>query len=244
MRSNLLDTLIEEKRSGYKNGLYHLTQIKLAYNSNKIEGSTLTEDQTAYMFDYGTLITEESVTKLNDVVEMQNHFFMFNDMLDTIDAELGADVIKNFHRILKANSIDAKKEWFAVGNYKKRNNRIGMLETSPPAYVKDDMDALLLRYGAGARELEDILRFHVEFEIIHPFQDGNGRVGRMVMFRECLKNGVVPFIITDGHKDKYIHALREYYRTPELLIHEAREAQTEFGKMAEGFLHDSKNRHV
>jgi Fic family protein len=237
MYSEILRTLIEEKESGYKSGLYHLTQIKLAYNSNRIEGSTLTEDQTAYMFDYGTLITEENITKVNDVVEMQNHFFMFNDMLDTIDAELNEYVIKNFHHILKTNSLDAKKEWFAVGDYKKRNNRVGMLETTLPEYVKDDMEDLLLRYKVGNMRLEDIIRFHVEFETIHPFQNGNGRIGRLIMFRECLKNDVMPFIITEGNKEKYIYALREYHRNPEFLFVEAQESQTEFKKMAEGFLH-------
>jgi Fic family protein len=193
------------------------------------------------MFDYGTLITEENTTKVNDVVEMQNHFFMFNDMLDTIDADLSEDIIKNFHRVLKTNSLDAKKEWFAVGDYKKRNNRVGMLETTLPEYVKDDMENLLLKYSIGNKRLEDILRFHVEFETIHPFQDGNGRVGRLIMFRECLKNDIIPFIITERRKEKYIYALREYHRDSELLLNEAQEGQKEFKKTAEGFLHGRKN---
>jgi Fic family protein len=217
---SVLDWLKKEKGLSYRGGLYKVTQIDMAYNSNRIEGSTLSEEQTIGLFETQTIIGspakygDGSYADLNDVIEMNNHFAMFNYMLDTADEELSEEIIKKFHYLLKRGTRDESEKGFNVGDYKRYDNRVGMLTTTPAGEVKEEMENLLLAYNfKDEHELADILRFHVQFETIHPFQDGNGRVGRMIMFRECIRNKAVdiPFIVKDASKQEYYDALRDYF---------------------------------
>ena len=226
----ILEQLMQEKAAGYRGGLYHLTQIKLAYNSNRIEGSRLTEEQTRYMYETKTLLPSgNEAAPINDIIEMQNHFALFNAMLSTADQPLTEDIIKTYHRILKSSTTDAQLDWFAVGDYKTQENIVGDMETTPPEQVAAEMGRLLQQYnGKGSISLEDVIDFHVRFERIHPFQDGNGRVGRMVMFKECLKNDIVPFIIEDTKKAFYYRGLREYNREPGYLLDTCLDAQERY----------------
>ena len=180
-------TLIEQKNMNLSGSLYHKTQLDFAYNTNHIEGSTITPDETASIYDTGTILTSsEKVIVLKDATETKNHFTLFKYMLDTIDDKLSEDMIKKFHFILKDGTLtDSEKEWFNVGDYKKRKNFVGNITTSSPNNVQNDMKELMDWYDKiDKKVLEDIIEFHVRFEKIHPFQDGNGRVGRMIMFRE------------------------------------------------------------
>ena len=207
----LLDILQEQKASKYSGGIYHKTQIDLTYNSNHIEGSRLTHDQTRYIFETNTIGVEKDVLNVDDVIETANHFRCIDMIIDNAKAVLTEKFIKELHLILKSGTSDSRKDWFAVGDYKKIPNEVGGMDTALPEEVADKMKTLLTEYnGKEEKNFEDILDFHVKFERIHPFQDGNGRVGRLIMFKECLKYNIVPFIIEDNLKMFYYRGLKEW----------------------------------
>lgn len=207
----LLDILKEQKASRQSGGIYHKTQIELTYNSNHMEGSRLTYDQTRYIFETNTIGVDNEVLNVDDVVETVNHFRCIDLIIDHAKATLTEKFIKKLHLILKNGTSDSRKEWFAVGDYKKLPNEVGGKETALPEEVADQMKALLKTYNEKAEKtLEDILEFHVNFERIHPFQDGNGRVGRLILFKECLKYNIVPFIIEGDLKLFYYRGLKEW----------------------------------
>ncbi len=209
----LLDILREEKSTKYSGGIYHKTQIDLTYNSNHMEGSKLTHDQTRYIFETNTIGIEKEVVNVDDVIETANHFRCIDTIIDQANLTLTESFIKNLHGMLKAGSSDSRKDWFAVGDYKKMPNEVGGMQTALPEEVPKKMKALLLEYNwKEEKTLKDILDFHVKFERIHPFQDGNGRVGRLIMFKECLKYNIVPFIIEDDLKMFYYRGLKEWDR--------------------------------
>lgn len=209
----LPEILQEEKRRKYSGGIYHKTQIELTYNSNHMEGSRLTHDQTRYIFETNTVGVEKEVLYVDDVIETVNHFRCVDLIIDTAKAALTEKYMKELHFILKTGTSDARREWFAVGEYKKRPNEVGGRETTKPSEVAEKMKQLLEAYNQKKEKtLEDILEFHVNFEKIHPFQDGNGRVGRLIMFKECLKYHIVPFIIEDSLKLYYYRGLNEWQR--------------------------------
>ena len=198
METGLLQCLQEEKNMRLKGGLYHQTQIKLCYNSNRIEGSKLTEDQTRYIFETNTLnIDPNETANVDDIIETVNHFICFDYMLDCAEKPLSEEIIKEFHRLLKINTSDSRKEWFNIGDYKSRPNMVGDSETTAPGKVTNAITGLLSSYNNNAINFSAIVDFHYRFEKIHPFQDGNGRVGRLIMFKECLQHSIVPFIIED-----------------------------------------------
>lgn len=210
---SLLEILQEEKKRKYSGGIYHKTQIELTYNSNHIEGSCLTHDQTRYIFETHMVGTEKenAVLNVDDIIETTNHFRCIDRIIDQAEEELSEEFIKKLHLILKSGTSDAEKEWFSVGDYKKFPNEVGGRQTALPEEVSDRMKALLTEYvGKEEKCFGDILDFHVKFERIHPFQDGNGRVGRLIMFKECLKENIVPFIIDDELKLFYYRGLREW----------------------------------
>ena len=209
--SPLLSALREQKEMKLKGSIYHRTQIDLTYNSNHIEGSGLTHDQTRYIFETNTIgMTDESIN-VDDIVETVNHFRCIDYIIDHAEDKLSESLIKQLHQILKTGTSDSQKDWFNVGDYKRLPNEVGGQDTCPPNEVHQRIKALLSEYNAIKRKsLEDILDFHVHFEQIHPFQDGNGRVGRLIMFKECLANAIVPFIITDDLKFFYYRGLREW----------------------------------
>ena len=208
----LLSILQEEKRTQYAGGIYHKTQIELTYNSNHIEGSRLTHDQTRYIFETNTIGVENEVLNVDDVIETSNHFRCIDLIIDRAASTLSEHFIKKLHHILKTSTSDSRKDWFAVGEYKRLPNEVGGMQTSLPEEVVDKMKALLSDYNAVPKKtLDDILDFHVRFERIHPFQDGNGRVGRLIMFKECLKYNIVPFIIEENLKLFYYRGLKEWY---------------------------------
>ena len=208
----LLSILQEEKRAKYAGGIYHKTQIDLTYNSNHIEGNRLTHDQTRYIFETNTIGVENEVLNVDDVIETSNHFRCIDLIIDHAASTLSEHFIKKLHHILKTSTSDSHKDWFAVGEYKRLPNEVGGMQTSLPEEVADRMKALLSDYNAVPKKtLDDILDFHVRFERIHPFQDGNGRVGRLIMFKECLKYNIVPFIIEENLKLFYYRGLKEWY---------------------------------
>lgn len=208
----LLSILQEEKRTKYAGGIYHKTQIDLTYNSNHIEGSRLTHDQTRYIFETNTIGVENEVLNVDDVIETSNHFRCIDLIIDHAASTLSEHFIKKLHHILKTGTSDSRKDWFAVGEYKRLPNEVGGMQTSLPEEVADRMKALLSDYNAVPKKtLDDILDFHVRFARIHPFQDGNGRVGRLIMFKECLKYNIVPFIIEENLKLFYYRGLKEWY---------------------------------
>ena len=207
----LLDILKEEKGNKQSGGIYHKTQIDLTYNSNHIEGSRLTHDQTRYIFETNTIGVEHEVLNVDDIIETANHFRCIDMIIDNAQLTLSEKFIKELHLILKSGTSDSRKDWFAVGNYKKLPNEVGGRETALPEEVADQMKRLLKLYNSKEEKtLDDILDFHVKFERIHPFQDGNGRVGRLIMFKECLKYNIVPFIIEDHLKLYYYRGLSEW----------------------------------
>ncbi len=209
--TTLLDILQNEKANKYSGGIYHKTQIDLTYNSNHMEGSRLTHDQTRYMFETNTIGIEKEVLNVDDVIETANHFRCIDKILDYAKVTLSEKLIKELHLILKNGTSDSRKDWFAVGDYKKLPNEVGGMPTALPEDVADRMKELLAEYNGKVEvSFEDILDFHVKFERIHPFQDGNGRVGRLVMFKECLKYNIVPFIIEDNFKMFYYRGLKEW----------------------------------
>ena len=209
--SPLLAILQDEMQAGRKGGIYHRTQIDLAYNSNHIEGSRLTHEQTRYIFETNTIGISQDALNVDDILETVNHFRAFDEILREALSPLTADFIKHLHGILKAGTSDSRRAWFAVGDYKRLPNEVGEMATTAPEDVPDAMDSLLSEYQAKERKtFADLLDFHVRFESIHPFQDGNGRVGRLILFKECLANRIVPFIITDELKYFYYRGLREW----------------------------------
>ena len=241
--SKIKETLIEQRKIGLSGNLYHKTQLDFAYNTNHMEGSTITPDETASIYDTGTILADSNkVISLKDATETQNHFTLFKYMLDTIDDKLTEDMIKKFHFILKNNTLtEDEKKWFNVGEYKSKKNFVGNIETSLPNNVTKDMKNLINWYNKiPQKTLEDIIEFHVTFERIHPFQDGNGRVGRMIIFRECLYNNIIPFYIEDRNKNFYIRGLKEYQLNNEkgYLIDTCLNSQDNYKKMAEYFLDD------
>lgn len=209
----LLEILQYEKVAKYSGGIYHKTQIEMTYNSNHIEGSRLTHDQTRYIFETNTIGVTGEAVNVDDVIETANHFRCIDFIIEHAKSALTEKMIKELHLMLKTGTSDARQEWFAVGAYKKMPNEVGGMATALPEDVAAEMQALLAAYSAKkAKTLEDILDFHVRFERIHPFQDGNGRVGRLIMFKECLKYGIVPFIIEDNLKMFYYRGLKEWDR--------------------------------
>lgn len=207
----LLDILREQKEGKYSGGIYHRTQIDLTYNSNHMEGSRLTLNQTRYIFETNTVGVENEVLNVDDVIETVNHFRCIDLVINHADDILSEKFIKELHLTLKNGTSDSRKDWFAVGEYKKIPNEVGGMDTALPEEVADKMKTLLKEYNViKEKTLEDILDFHVKFERIHPFQDGNGRVGRLIMFKECLKHNIVPFIIEDNLKLFYYRGLKEW----------------------------------
>ncbi len=207
----LLDILRDQKEGKYSGGIYHRTQIDLTYNSNHMEGSRLTRNQTRYIFETNTVGVENEVLNVDDIIETVNHFRCIDLVIDHADDILSEKFIKKLHLTLKNGTSDSRKDWFAVGEYKKIPNEVGGMDTALPEEVADKMKTLLKEYNViKEKTLEDILDFHVKFERIHPFQDGNGRVGRLIMFKECLKHNIVPFIIEDNLKLFYYRGLKEW----------------------------------
>lgn len=237
---NILKTLREQKEIKLKGNLYSNTQITFAYNTNHIEGSTLTEDQTRYIYETNTLLAEkDSITDLDDVLETVNHFKLVDYMLDIADEKLTEEIIKKFHKILKEGTSDSRKDWFVVGNYKKLTNEVGGLKTSDPKNVARDIKKLLEWYESLKEvTINEIIEFHAKFEKIHPFQDGNGRVGRIIAFKECLKFNIIPFIILDKDKLFYYRGLNQYQKNKEkgYLIDTCLNAQDQYCRMIEHFL--------
>lgn len=209
----LLEILQREKANKYSGGIYHKTQIEMTYNSNHIEGSRLTHDQTRYIFETNTIGVTGEAVNVDDVIETANHFRCIDFIIEHAKSALTEKMIKELHLMLKTGTSDARQDWFAVGEYKKMPNEVGGMATTMPEDVAAEMRALLTAYNTKkVKTLNDILDFHVRFERIHPFQDGNGRVGRLIMFKECLKYNIVPFIIEDNLKMFYYRGLMEWGR--------------------------------
>ncbi|MDR1798786.1 MAG: Fic family protein [Bifidobacteriaceae bacterium] len=209
------DVLLEQRAMQLTGGLYHLNQIHLAYNSNRIEGSQLSAEQTRYIYETQTV---DGPVRVDDVAETVNHFRLFDLMLDTLREPLTLDRIKQFHGVLKQGTSDADRPWFAVGDWKRVANVVGGRATTQPSDVQDAMAALLAGYpNPAAMTFNDVCDFHHRFEVIHPFQDGNGRIGRIIMFRQCLAAGIMPFIVLDERKQSYYRGLAEYDAQPGFL---------------------------
>lgn len=234
--SPLLRMLKEQKDCKLKGGIYHRTQIDLTYNSNHIEGSKLTKEQTRYIFETNTVGFSGDAIKVDDIIETTNHFRCIDFIIDHAKEKLTEAMIKQLHGLLKSGTSDASKSWFAVGDYKRLPNEVGGIETVEPKLVGKSIRALLREYnGKQAISFEDILDFHQRFETIHPFQDGNGRVGRLIMFKECLNHGVVPFIITDELKMFYYRGLHEWNRVPGYLTDTCLTAQDHYKTLLDYF---------
>ena len=232
----LLKILREQKEMKLKGGIYHRTQIDLTYNSNHIEGSRLTHDQTRYIFETNTIGFEGESVKVDDIVETTNHFRCIDMIIDKAEERLTEGFIKELHGILKSGTSDSFKSWFAVGDYKKIPNEVGGKETVAPENTKHEIARLLKEYNAIKKKtFDDILDFHQRFESIHPFQDGNGRVGRLVMFKECLANCIVPFIITDELKMFYYRGLQQWPHIKEYLRDTCLAAQDEYKVLLDYF---------
>ena len=219
-KNYLLEKLREEKKHKIKGGIYHKLQIDLTFNSNHMEGSMLTHDQTRNIYETSTISLDVNVVvKVDDIVETINHFSMIDKVIDCANYELSETFIKELHKILKTGTSDSRLAWFVVGNYKKRANIVGDNVTTSPLLVPQEMKALLDEYNKKDKHsFEEIIEFHVNFEKIHPFQDGNGRIGRMIAFKECLKNNIVPFIILDSKKLFYYRGLKNWNQDQTWLI--------------------------
>lgn len=234
--TTLLSVLQREKQSRLPGGIYHRVQIDLTYNSNHIEGSRLSREQTRFIFETNTIGIEKQAVNVDDVVETANHFRCIDMVIDDANRALSQAMIKRLHEILKSGTSDSRQDWFAVGEYKKLPNEVGGQETVAPEDVENRMRALLNAYNAKTRKtLHDLLDFHVQFESIHPFQDGNGRVGRLILFKECLKNDIVPFIITDDLKMFYDRGIREWKTEPGYLTDTCLTAQDHFKALMDYF---------
>lgn len=232
----LLDFLRLEKASGMKGGIYHKIQIELTYNSNHIEGSRLTHDQTRYIYETNTIGMDEGAVNVDDIVETVNHFRCIDIVIGSANQSLSETFIKQLHQTLKSGTSDSRKDWFAVGAYKKLPNEVGGMETVLPEDVSEQMKALIATYKREkTKTLEELLEFHVVFESIHPFQDGNGRVGRLILFKECLRNNIVPFIIDEELKMFYYRGLREWKSERGYLIDTCLTAQDKFKKYLDYF---------
>ena len=232
----LLVALRQEKEAKLKGGIYHKTQIDLTYNSNHIEGSRLTHDQTRYIFETNTIGIEGESVRVDDIIETTNHFRCIDLIIDRAEEKLTESLIKELHSILKMGTSDSRKEWFTVGDYKCLPNEVGGNETTAPEDVHREMRALLKGYnGKKRKSFEDIIDLHQRFEAIHPFQDGNGRVGRLVMFKECLANGYVPFIITEELKMFYYRGLREWSNVRGYLLDTCLTAQDNYKAVLDYF---------
>ena len=234
---SLLDVLREQKTMKMKGGIYHKTQIDLTYNSNHIEGSRLTHEQTRYIFETNTIgVTAGETLNVNDIVETVNHFRCIDLIIDRAEEPLSEELTKELHGILKSGTSDSRKDWFAVGDYKRLPNEVGGERTCEPELVHDSMRRLLADYNSKPQHtFEDILDLHVRFEKIHPFLDGNGSVGRLVMFKECLRSGIVPFIITDELKMFYYRGLREWGHIDGYLIDTCLTAQDHYKAVLDYF---------
>ena len=235
---NVLEVLREQKEMELKGNLYHNTQVIFAYNTNHIEGSKLTEDQTRYIFETNTILFEgQTVASVDDILETANHFKLVDYMLDVAEEKLTEEMIKKFHKILKEGTSDSRKEWFNVGDYKKLANETGNMQTSLPKNVARDMAKLMEWYNSLEKiTIKEIIEFHYRFERIHPFQDGNGRVGRIIMFKECLKNNIVPFIILDKEKLFYYRGLKEYKNEKGFLVDTCLNAQDQYIEMLKFYI--------
>ena len=225
--NKLTSFLIDEQQAHRKGGLYHKTQVQLAYNSNRIEGSKLTEEQTRYIFETRTIgFKDQEAVPVDDIIETSNHFIAFDHLLRTIVEPLTEAVIKEFHRILKTGTADAQKSYFNVGDYKQLANEVGGHETCKPADVAKEMSSLQAWYHAQQNvTIHTLAEYHWRFESIHPFQDGNGRVGRLILFRECLRHSIMPFVIDNEHKIYYYRGLSEFKHTPGFLVGTMQSAQ-------------------
>ena len=227
--ASLLGILREQKAAKLTGGIYHKVQIDLTYNSNHMEGSRLTHDQTRYIFETNTIGVTDAAVNVDDVIETANHFRCIDLVIDQAGAALTEKLIKELHFTLKTGTSDSRKDWFAVGAYKKLPNEVGGNDTTLPEDVAGDISQLLADYNAlPIKTFEDIVAFHVAFERIHPFQDGNGRVGRLILFKECLKNNIVPFIIEDNLKLFYYRGLKEWDREKGFLMDTCLTAQDKF----------------
>ena len=234
--SPLLTALREQQQSKLKGGIYHRVQIDLTYNSNHIEGSRLSQEQTRYIFETSTLGVTDEAIQVDDIIETVNHFRCIDEVISDTHAKLTESYIKHLHEMLKTSTSDARKPWFNVGDYKRLPNEVGGMETTPPELVHTQMKVLLAEYHQKKdHTLEDILDFHHRFEAIHPFQDGNGRVGRLIMFKECLASSIVPFIITDDLKMFYYRGLREWPRVRGYLLDTCLTAQDQFKVLLDYF---------
>lgn len=234
--NNLLAILRKEKESKLSGSIYHRLQIDMTYNSNHIEGSLLTHEQTRYIFETNTIGISENAVNIDDIIETTNHFRCIDMIIDNAEAKLTESFIKNLHKNLKTGTSDSRKDWFAVGEYKKLPNEVGGKRTVEPARVSENIKQLLDEYNATTKKnLEEIIDFHVAFETIHPFQDGNGRVGRLIMLKECLKHDIVPFIISDDLKMFYYRGLHEWNKEKGYLIDTCLTAQDRFKKLLDYF---------
>jgi len=235
-KTSLLYRLREEKKIRLKGGIYHQTQVKLAYNSNHMEGSRLTEEQTRYIYETNTIEMQKEPANIDDIIETVNHFQCFDYILDCAEDILTENIIKEIHIILKSNTSDSRLEWFHVGDYKQLPNMVGDSKTTPPDKVKKEMQRLLFEYRQKENiTFDDIVEFHYHFEKIHPFQDGNGRVGRLIIFKECLKYNIVPFIIDERHKLYYYRGLKEFENEKGYLTDTCLSAQDVYKELLEYF---------
>ena len=226
---DLLTRLQMEKEAGISGGIYHKVQIELTYNSNHMEGSRLTHDQTRYIFETNTIGMHDGTLNVDDIVETSNHFKCIDLIIDMAGYKLSESFIKQLHQVLKSGTSDSRKNWFAVGAYKRLENEVGGNSTSKPEDVPKEIKKLLKQYNQSkTKTLQEIIEFHYQFEKIHPFQDGNGRVGRLIMFKECLRNGITPFIIEDDIKEFYYRGLKEWKREPGYLLDTCLTAQDRF----------------
>lgn len=234
--SDLLTRLKMEKEAGLKGGIYHKIQIELTYNSNHIEGSRLTHDQTRYIYETNTIGMKDEVINIDDILETANHFRCIDLVIDQANYMISESFVKQLHYILKTGTSDSRKTWFAVGDYKRLENEVGGNETTKPQDVAKEMKRLLAEYNKSKeKSLEEIIHFHYCFERIHPFQDGNGRVGRLIMFKECLRNGVTPFIIEDDIKEFYYRGLKEWKNERGYLLDTCLACQDRFKKYMDYF---------
>ena len=232
----LLTRLQEEKASGLKNGIYHRLQIEMTYNSNHIEGSQLSPEQTRFIYETHTLNTEQIAVPVDDIIETVNHFRCIDLAIDQAKKPVTQRLIKQLHLLLKSGTTNSTKNWFAVGNYKKLPNEVGGRPTTEPNRVPEKVKDLLSRYEALPNPtFRQLVEYHVRFEQIHPFQDGNGRIGRLLLLKECLRHNLVPFIITEDLKLYYYRGLAEWDKEPGYLLDTCLAAQDRFKKLLEYF---------